>query len=129
MPARPMLHADDPRKDIWEKIGDLSRYELLHNQVLCAIYMRPERTQSGLYLPDKTRDEDAYQGKVALIVKTGPDAFVSDGAYRWPEDMGEGDWVFFRVSDGWSQNVNGVQCRVVKDDQIRGRIPNPDMVY
>ncbi len=128
MPARPMLHETDPRQNILDAIGNLDDYELFHNQVLCAVYMRPEKTKSGLILTDTTRAEDAYQGKVALVVKKGPTAFVADDQWDFA-DIEVGDWVFFRISDGWSQTVNQVLCRVVRDTQVLGRIQNPDQVW
>jgi hypothetical protein len=39
------------------------------------------------------------------------------------------DWVIYRPSDGWSINVNGVNCRVIDDNNIRGRVSNPDCVW
>src|ERR1700743_542315 len=122
MPARPMLHETDPRDDLFNEIGDLSSFEVLHNQVLVAIYKRPEGTRSGIILTDQSRDEDRHQGKVGLIVKAGPSAFTDpSGRWQFP-DLAVGDWVFFRVSDGWNMSVNQVDCRMVSDTQIRGRI-------
>jgi len=40
-----------------------------------------------------------------------------------------GDWVFFRVTDGWSINVHGVPCRMIDDTDIRGSSKYPDAVW
>lgn len=129
MPFMRMKHAKDPIKDIWDTMGDISEIELLHNQVLVAIYVRPDTTASGIILSDKTIDEDKYQGKVGLIIKTGPGAFQGGGS-KW--DFGGlkiGEWVFFRPSDSWQINVQGKSCRIVEDIDIRGRLPAPDVVW
>lgn len=131
MPAVVMLHEVDPREDLRKKIGDDLPDDLVwKNQVLCAVYQRPDvKTKSGLYLPDQNRDEDQYQGKVGLVVKMGPDAFVDDDQWSFKEKAAIGDWVWFRPSETLSLTVNGQLCRVVDDDKIRGRVPHPDMVF
>lgn len=128
MPATAYLHVVDPKEELLKKIGDVSDCEVFHNQVLCAIYLAPEKTAGGIIRPDSNRDEDKHQGKVALIVKMGPKAFAPDEKWSWPE-MNVGDWVYYRVSDGWSLTVNRVLCRILHDDDIRGRVQDPDQVW
>ncbi len=101
MPYARMTHDVDPKKVIHDELGDISEIELFHNQVLAAIYIRPEKTKSGLYLSNNTREEDKWQGKVGLIVKTGPDAFKDDtGKWFNGVNINVGDWIYFRPSDG-----------------------------
>lgn len=130
MPAMIMEHAIDPRDEILKKLGDLSQIEIFNNQILVAVYVRPNKTKSGIYLSDKTTDEDRYQGKVGLLLKAGPAAFEDDG--KWFSGMtftpGQ-DWLVFRPSEGWSITVNGVLCRIFDDIDVRGRIPQPDVVW
>ena len=94
------------------------------------VYVRPEKTKSGIILTSNTRDEDRIQGKVGLVLKKGPQAFV-DPSNTWfgDVDIEIDDWVFYRPSDGWSVTINGVLCRVLDDTNIRGRIQNPDHVW
>ena len=109
---------------------DLSEVEVIGNQVLLAIYIRPEKTKGGIFLPDKAKDEDKYQSKVGLILKTGPSAFV-DETQSWFKGVTikEHDWIIFRPSDGWQMLVNGISCRMLDDTVVRGRIPDPDMIW
>jgi co-chaperonin GroES (HSP10) len=125
-----MKHAVDPRKMIMEEVGDLSTIEIFNNQILVAIYIRPEKTSGGIILANQTRDEDKWQGKMGLVLKKGPSAFV-DESQNWFNgiDVAVGDWVFFRPSDGWGLEVNGVLCRLLDDTVIRGRTPSPDMIW
>jgi co-chaperonin GroES (HSP10) len=124
-----MLHEIDPKDQILEAIGDLSTVELFHNQVLLAVYIRPEKTKSGLILTDNHRDEDRYQSKVGLLVKRGPMAFEQDGNWFSGLSFNDHDWLVFRPSDGWSITVNGVLCRIFDDVNIKGRVPHPDAVW
>ena len=130
MPYMRMEHSENPADTIRKEMGDISDIEIFHNQVLVAIYIRPEKTKSGLYLSAQTRDEDKYQGKVGLIIKKGADAFVDDSG-KWFKgvNLDVGDWIYFRPSDGWQITVHGQLCRILDDTDVRGRIPQPDTVW
>lgn len=134
--ALPMVHDVDPRQVIADKLGikkldkGIPGIELYGNRVLIAVYERPEKTKSGLILTSKTRNEDAYQGKAGLVLLKGPTAFVSDEHYQFGEQMvNVGDWIAIFVSDGRSITINGQLCRIVEDQHITMRIPEPDIVY
>lgn len=125
-----MQHDEDPRDKLLKQLGDISDIEIFNNQVLLAVYIRPEKTKSGIYLTDAMKDEDKYQGKVGLLVKSGPAAFTDDGEWFSGLEFREGsDWLLFRPSEGWQLNVNGVLCRLFQDVDIKGRISHPDKVF
>ena len=129
MPHMLMSHEEDPKVKLLDQLGDISDIELFHNQVLLAVYLRPEKTKSGLILTADHLDEDRYQSKVGLLVKQGPLAFEQDGNWFTGMIFQEHDWLIFRPSDGWSITVNGVLCRIFDDISIKGRAPHPDSVY
>jgi co-chaperonin GroES (HSP10) len=130
MPFMLMDHEVDPKKKLADEVGDISAVELFQNQILVAVYIRPQKTKSGLYLSDKTTDEDRYQSKVGLLLKAGPRAFEPDGSGWFENERFEtGDWLVFRPSDGWAITVNGVLCRILQDVQVRGRVDAPDRVW
>jgi co-chaperonin GroES (HSP10) len=130
MPFMRMSHDVDPAETIRNELGNIDNLQVFHNQVLIAVYIRPTKTKGGIMLADSTRDEDKYQGKVGMIIKMGPEAFV-DPTNKWFTNVNVkvGDWVYFRVSDGWSLNVHGVQCRMIDDTDIRGRVEYPDEIW
>lgn len=130
MPAGVMLHENDPKQALLDEIGDLSEFEVFHNEVVVAVYFRPEKTAGGIILPNSNRDEDKYQSKTALVVKMGPDAFNDDtGTWFKGVNVKVGDWVWFKPSDGFNITVNKVLCRALKDQHIRGIVAHPDMVW
>jgi co-chaperonin GroES (HSP10) len=130
MPHMVMAHEVNPKDKLLKDIGDLSQIEIFNNQILCAVYIRPQKTKSGIYLTDDTVAEDRNQSKVGLIVKMGDDAFQDDtGAWFHGKTFSENDWVVFRPSDGWSITVNNVLCRILEDINVRGRIQHPDQVW
>jgi co-chaperonin GroES (HSP10) len=133
----------DPRQEILNRLGDLSHVEIAGDDVLLAIYQRPDMTPGGIALAAQTLKEDVYQGKVGLVVKIGPTAkFDHVEDYAGPSmklDIKEGDWVVVRPSDTWPLDINGdpkalakgdfTACRLVKPRLIRLRVQNPNVIW
>lgn len=134
MPPMKMLASANPAKDLWDRLGSLKGFEVLHNDVLIAVFVRPKEVQlkggKVLHLADQTIKEDEWQGKAGMVVLKGPQAFVSDESYDFKgQDVKPGEWVSIWVSDGRKVMVNGVLCRMVEDRHIRMKIPSPDSVF
>lgn len=130
MPQMAMVHDVDPAEQIWQTVGDLKDVKLFGNQILIGIYLRPEKTKSGIILTDRTRGEDQHQGKAGLVLKMGDKAFKSDDNYDFGADKVEvGDWVAIFISDGRAITINKQLCRIVEDQNIRLRIPAPDVIW
>ena len=137
MPAALMYHEEDPREVLQRKAGNLD-IDIFGNDVLVAIYQRPEKTSGGIIMTDVTRKEDIYQGKIGLVLKIGPVAFVDKDGNTF-RDIRVGDWIVFRPSDGWQVLLNTkrsnpkhgdrIDCRIIGDIYIRGRVPHPDDLY
>ena len=125
-----MDHDGDPKQKLIDEVGDISDIEIFNNQILVGVYIRPEKTKSGIYLSDIYRDEVKSQSKVGLILKMGPSAF-NDETGEWFEGIAfnNHDWVVFRPSDGWSVTVNGVLCRMLSDTQVKARITLPHQMW
>jgi co-chaperonin GroES (HSP10) len=130
MPFMIMQHEVDPKQKLLDELGDISTFEIFNNQILVAVYIRPNKTKSGIYLSDQSREEDKVQGKVGLVVKKGPSAFVDENN-EWFNGVTVDvqDWVVFRPTDGWSITVNNVLCRIIDDTAIRGKVDVPDRVW
>jgi len=130
MPPMKMLHSVDPAEEIWKNVGDLSGFKIAGNQILCGVYLRPEKTKSGLYLAETTRDEDRHQGKAVLCLLKGPSAFVSDENYDFKNfDVQIGEWIASWISDGRKIIIGKQECRVIEDHHVRLKIPSPDSVF
>lgn len=113
-----------------ESIARLEEIAVMNNQVLVAIWMRPEITKGGIILTDKTLDEDKYQGKVGFVLKKGPLAFVSDANHDFAgQDVTEGECILYRASDGFAVDINGVHCRLLEDVHIRATVRDPSVIY
>jgi co-chaperonin GroES (HSP10) len=119
-----MEHALDPKTELLKQLGDISKLEIFGNEVLVAIYIRPEKTAGGIFITQNAQDEDKWQGKMGLVVKKGPTPLVDE-----KNEVEIGDWVIFRPSDGWGLTVNNIMCRLLDDRVVRGRNPTPDTIY
>lgn len=116
--------------EIRARIGPLDDVEVFHNMVLVATYIRPEKTAGGIIRPEKTRDEDKWQGKAGLVLKVGSIAFVDDATTKFNGvRVHAGDWVVFNVNDGFAMDFNKVRCRLLQDVHIKMRVLNPDEVW
>ena len=136
----PTYNAKD---EILKKLGDVSGFEIAQNELLLAIYVRPEFTPGGIIQVPQTLKEDIYQGKVGLVVKIGEHCrFDRADPYTGivaGVPISLHDWVIVRPSDTWALDLNMrpdilrrddfVPCRLVKDNQIRAKIANPAMVW
>jgi hypothetical protein len=139
--AVPAIAPYDPRREILDKIGDVSWYKIANNEVLTAIYIRPETTAGGIILTSNTRKEDKYQGKVHLVLKIGDACrFVrTEGDVTYGIDVKLHDWIVGNPSHGWALDISSgpdyndaksfVPCRKFFDDGIRAVIDNPQKIW
>lgn len=132
MPAAiAMAHDRDPADVLRDEVGDLTGVELYNNQVLVAIYVRPNVTKGGIHVGIAAQKEDEYQGKAMLVLKVGRNAFT-DPAGRWfqgDNNPKPGDWVVARPGDTWQLTLRGGKCRMMNDTAVRMKIPHPDVVW
>ena len=126
----------DPKKALLDAVGDIRGIEMLHNLVLVATYIEPEKTAGGIIKPDRTLQENRFQGKGALVLKLGPLAFKDDSVHKFGGiTVKEGDWVMVRPSDGLelfavdATGKAGTSCRVFTDLNIIARLADPALVY
>lgn len=127
----------DPKRALLDSLPvAVKDYEVFHNRVLVATYVRPEKTKGGIILADRSLAEDRFQGKVGLVIKVGPLAFADDGAARFGGvALQPGDWVTYRPSDGievFFVDDNGrdaTPCRQLEDIHILGRTPDPALIW
>jgi hypothetical protein len=122
--------ASDPRAAIIKAAGDLSKEKVAADLVLVGTYIRNERTAGGIIRPVDVVKEDEYQGKVGLVLKTGPIAYAEweDGEFRG-ENARLHSWVVYAIKDGWPVQINGTPCRFVPYDKIRMVVSDPAMVF
>jgi co-chaperonin GroES (HSP10) len=126
-----MVHDDDPKATIMRDVTPhLKSVEILGARVLVAVYVRPEKTKSGLFLTAKSTDEDKYQGKVGLVLKLGPIAFMDDQTHRFgAKSPAVGDWIVYSVGDTFAMEMGERRCRSVEDVDVHLIVQNPDSIW
>jgi co-chaperonin GroES (HSP10) len=134
---RELAQQADPKSALLDALGDMSWYEVFHNLVLVASYIRPEKSAGGIIRPDNTLQEDRFQGKAGLVIKVGPAAFVDEGHVKfYGLTVQSGEWVIYRTSDALEHFVRridtpgqGLSCRLIQDIHIKARVADPAFVY
>ena len=128
----------DPKKALLDAAGNVGDYLVLHNLLLVATYIPPEKTHGGIILPDNSLLENRYQGKVGLVLKKGPLAFKDDKSVNFGGvEIEEGDWVVYNPSDGTElfirdrtrEQNEGISCRLIDDINIKARVSDPALIY
>jgi len=122
--------AKDKKKAIIEAAGDLRGVEVFSDLVLVGTYIEDEMTPGGIIKPKSTVQESEFQGKVGLVLKSGPLAY---GDWEEGDEMGKNaqphTWVVYAIKDGWPVQVNGVACRFIPYDKLRARVADPAVVF
>jgi co-chaperonin GroES (HSP10) len=126
-----------PKQALLEALGDVSWYEPFHNLVLIATYVPPETSAGGIIIPDRSLAEARFQGVAGLVLRRGPAAFRDEGHVKFYGVMvEEGDWIVYKPSDAMEQFVrkqgsgsDGVSVRLIQDIHIKGRVPDPALIY
>jgi co-chaperonin GroES (HSP10) len=125
-----LSQAEDPRMAILKAVGDLSEQHVFSDLVLVGTFIRNEKTAGGIIRPLENVAEDEFQGKVGLVLKTGPLAYSDheDDDARG-ENASIGTWVVYAIKDGWPVQINGTPCRFVPYEKLRMRITDPNLVF
>jgi co-chaperonin GroES (HSP10) len=125
-----MSQADDFKSAVMKELGDLSKFDVLGSGVLVATYVKPEKTRGGIILPDKTKDEDRWQGTIGLVLKMGEQAFKFDGPYEYKGRVPQvGEFVMFHTSDTRELGIRQISCRLIDSSLIRMIVPDPEDLY
>jgi co-chaperonin GroES (HSP10) len=94
-------------------------------QVVIRLYTTPQVTKGGLFLTDKTREDEQYNRIVGLVVKVAPGAY-KDARYK---DTGPackvGDWVVIARHSGLRMKYKGLPIFCTKEDGIELVVKNP----
>jgi hypothetical protein len=128
------------KNEVYRTIGNaIESYRIDNNKVLVVKYIRKTVGSMGTIIAaHDTQREDRYQGKVGLLVKKGPAAWVDDpsGGVKFHGCNHEvGAWVTYRYTDGFDLRLrmpnsnDGMECRILEDAEIFGELPHPDMIW
>jgi co-chaperonin GroES (HSP10) len=128
--AMRMEHLVDPRAELLAEVAPVVATKRIGgHDILLAGYQRPHRTASGIFITEKTRDEDKFQGKVGLIVALGPLVWQDKSAGWYGDNPPQiGDWVVVDVNTTTAVVIGKRTYRLVQDSYIRMVIDHPDEI-
>ena len=130
---RPVFSEEEEAKQLaYDVLGDLEDIELFFNDVLVVKYIRTQLSENIIASAD-TQREDRFQNGIGLVLKVGPTAFQDDEQTKFHgKSVKRGDWVMYRISDGWDRAVQRIDslhkfadCRLIQDAHIRARVKYP----
>lgn len=117
---RRFAEADDVALELIKATRKALRKSIVtRNRVLVGSYVATLMTAGGIILPDKTIDEDRFQGKCGLVLAMGPQAFRYEDDPERKDAPKIGTWVLYRAADSWEVGIGeGAPCRFLYDDSI-----------
>ena len=124
----PNKNEDDPSKidsSVIDRLPQPTGYRLL-----VIPYYPKEKTKGGVYIPDATRDRESFATVVAYVVKMGPDAYKDVDKFPTGAYCSEKEWVLMGRYAGNRFKVEGLELRLINDDNIIAKILDPtDISY
>jgi len=99
-------------------------------RVLIIPYYPSEKTKGGIIVPDAIRDRESFATLAAYVVKLGPDAYKDSQKFPNGPWCNEKDWVLIGRYAGNRFKVEGLEVRIINDDNIIATILDPkDISY
>jgi co-chaperonin GroES (HSP10) len=99
-------------------------------RLLIIPYYPAQQTKGGLYVPDQVRDREAFATVAAYVVRLGPDAYKDSQKFPTGPWCNEKDWVLIGRYAGNRFKVEGLEVRIINDDNIIATILDPkDISY
>ena len=85
-------------------------------------------TDGGIQLVKNTIEQDTVSSVVGYVISLGPDAYKDP--VKFPEGAWceKGEWVLFGRYAGARFKIDGGELRLLNDDEILARIPDPEAV-
>ena len=121
-------NADDPseiKQSSLERLPQPTGY-----RVLIIPYYPSEKTKGGIIVPDSVRERESFATVAAYVVKLGPDAYSDTQKFPSGPWCNEKDWVLIGRYSGNRFKVEGLEVRIINDDNIISTILDPkDISY
>lgn len=93
--------------------------------VLVTTLEAKEKTEGGVYMPDKVKDAESTASIIGLVVAVGNEAYSDPAKFPSGPWCKEGDFVIFRSYSGTRFKIGGKEFRLVNDDTIEAVVDDP----
>ena len=95
-------------------------------RILVLPYAGPKKTKGGLYLADTTQETIQMTTVCAYVLKMGDLCYKDKEKFPNGPWCNKGDWVIFGRYAGSRFKIEGGEVRILNDDEIIGKINNPE---
>jgi len=121
------VNVDDVKvnKTLRAKLPEPTGYRLL-----IAIPEINEKTDGGVFMPDQLKSAEETASIIGFVLKAGPDAYKDENKFPTGAWCGEKSWVLMGRYAGNRFKVDGLEVRLINDDNIIATILDPaDISY
>ncbi len=87
-----------------------------------------EKTKSGLYLPDQTKQDENTASLIAQVLEVGPDAYRDQVRFPSGPWCSKGDYIILRSYSGTRIKIEGEEYRLINDDTPEAVVPDPQKI-
>lgn len=94
-------------------------------RVLIAVPELSEKTDGGVYIPEKMKSAEETASIIGFVVKLGPDAYSDADKFPNGPYCAEGDFVIFRSYSGTRFKIAGKEFRLINDDTVEAVVDDP----
>ena len=94
-------------------------------KLLIAVPSVKEKTDGGVYLPDRLRDAEKTASIYGCVIEMGESAYADADKFPFGPYCQKGDWVIFRSFSGTRFKINGDEYRLINDDTVEATIADP----
>ena len=85
-----------------------------------------EKTKGGLILAETSLEKQQVASQCGLVLRMGPDCYRDKERYPEGPWCKEKDWVIFARYAGSRIKIEGVEVRMLNDDEILATVDNPE---
>jgi chaperonin GroES len=89
-------------------------------------YRGAEKTRGGIVLAEETQRKAQLGTVCGYVLKVGDLAYADESKFPNGPWCVEGDWVIFGRYSGSRIQIDGGEIRILNDDEIIGRVNDPD---
>lgn len=94
-------------------------------RLLIAIPEVDEKTEGGVYMPDKLKSAEETASIIGFVLKVGPEAYADANRFPTGAWCQEGDFVIFRSYSGTRFKISGKEFRIINDDTVEAVVDDP----
>jgi len=94
-------------------------------KMLIAMPELEEKTDSGIFIPESSRDREQTASIVGFVLKQGPLSYGDESKFPSGPWCKVGDWVVFRAYSGTRLKIHGKEFRIINDDTVEAVVEDP----